>query len=102
MLGLGFDQGSMVLKVGNDRSVIDHYNGKVVYVNNQEVYYLQLKSINQTTLEDNHQITNINTKLLGNVDMYVSKVQFSHNGHSFSINNGNEYVIYRLTGFKSV
>lgn len=34
VLGIGFDEGSVVLKIGSDDPVVDIHNGKVLYAKN--------------------------------------------------------------------
>lgn len=34
MIGLGYDEGSVVVKIGSDELVVDIHNGKILYAKN--------------------------------------------------------------------
>lgn len=86
--------GTVVVKLGTDRSVADHNQGRLIYAKNHDLFYANLKALNTTTIVD-HQPLQLNAKSLGCVDIFPQQVHFSTNGHCFCVVSQEEYVIYR-------
>lgn len=61
LVGIGYDMGTMVIKMGNDNSVIDHNNGKLLYAKNHDIFYANLKALNLNTIQD-AQLIQLNQK----------------------------------------
>jgi len=46
----------MVVRLGNDNSIIDHNNGKIIFMKNQDIYYSNIKALNLENIKDNIKI----------------------------------------------
>jgi hypothetical protein len=44
--------GTLVLKLGSDKSVADHSLGKLIYARNQDIFYANLKALNPKDLQE--------------------------------------------------
>lgn len=45
VIAFGFDEGSVLVRVGSDEPVVTMHNGKILYAKNMEVYNINLKAI---------------------------------------------------------
>lgn len=52
LVAFGFDMGTVVVKLGTDRSVADHNQGRLIYAKNHDMFYANLKAINTSSLVD--------------------------------------------------
>jgi coatomer subunit beta' len=43
MIGFGFDEGTVVIKIGNENPIASFANGKVVWIKSNEVLHFNLK-----------------------------------------------------------
>lgn len=101
IVGIGYDHGTVVIKIGSDEPVLTMNNGKIVMAKNMDIYGANLKSLSaKDSIKDNEKIE-INIKELGVSDIYPTAIRHSPNGHLFSISNETEYAIYRSQTFKS-
>ncbi|CAD8136859.1 unnamed protein product [Paramecium octaurelia] len=98
-IAFGFDEGTVVVKFGQDEPIVSMQQGKVVYGKNFEFFTINLKAINNTS--NDGQIVQTNPKELGISDIYPCGVRHSPNGHLFAIFSDSEYTIYRSQNFKN-
>lgn len=45
VLALGYDEGSVVIKIGSDEPVVTLHNGKILFTKNMEIFNINLKAI---------------------------------------------------------
>lgn len=70
MVAIGFDLGTLVVKLGSDKSVADHCQGKLIYARHQDIYYANLKALNAQSLSDQSPLSTQQHKHLGSLDIY--------------------------------
>lgn len=92
-IAFGFDEGTVVVKLGQDEPVVSMSQGKVVYAKNFEFFQINLKAVAGTFADGATLATN--TKELGISDIYPAGVRHSPNGHLFAVFSDSEYSIYR-------
>eukprot|EP01017_Pseudomicrothorax_dubius_P036227 TRINITY_DN516_c0_g1_i1.p1 TRINITY_DN516_c0_g1~~TRINITY_DN516_c0_g1_i1.p1 ORF type:complete len:884 (-),score=266.35 TRINITY_DN516_c0_g1_i1:3523-6174(-) len=103
VMAFGFDEGTMVLKIGSDEPIVSMNNGKVISAKNLEISMVNLKAINTSddeALRDGEQVS-VQTKELGNADIFPQAIKHSPNGHFFAVCSDDEYIIYRAQTFKN-
>ena len=66
---MGFDEATVVIKIGNEVPMVTYSNGKVVLVNKSEIQTLNLK-LNQGEFKDG-EIIKPNIKELGRCETYA-------------------------------
>ena len=88
IIGLGFDEGSIVIRIGSDEPVVSLNHGKILWTKSMEVYTANLKAVD---LEENKsgERVSISSKELGPTDIYPSYIKHSPNGHHFGVCNQN-------------
>ena len=61
IIGIGFDEGSVVIRIGSDEPVVSLSNGKVLWVKSMEVYTTNLKAIDLSENRSGDKV-NLNSK----------------------------------------
>eukprot|EP00828_Plagiopyla_frontata_P048307 TRINITY_DN9219_c0_g1_i2.p1 TRINITY_DN9219_c0_g1~~TRINITY_DN9219_c0_g1_i2.p1 ORF type:complete len:582 (-),score=100.39 TRINITY_DN9219_c0_g1_i2:88-1833(-) len=105
IIGIGYDEGTIVIKMGNDEPIASMNNGKLLISKNLEIHSTNLKALNtndEELVKDGEKIQNINYKDLGTSDIYPLAIKHNPFGHAFSINDDHEYQIYRTQTFKNI
>ena len=98
-IAFGFDEGTVVIKIGTDEPIVSMVQGKLVYGKNFEFFTLNLKALSGNFADG--QLVSVNSKELGISDIYPCGVRHSPNGHLFAIFSDSEYTIYRSQNFKN-
>ena len=90
-LAIGFDEGSVVLKIGSDEPVMSmDRTGKLVRAQGNDVMKGSLKNMECTDGEP----VDVGFAELGRCDMFPTSVKHNSNGRYVSILGDGEYVIY--------
>ena len=76
-------------------------NGKLLVNKNHDIFTANLKAIPKKDLIDGT-VVSYGEKEVGRSDIYPQSVKHSPNGVNFMVGDGEEFVIYRSTGFKNV
>ena len=64
IIALGFDEGSVVVKLGSDDPVVSISNGKIIWTKSMEVYAANLKAVDYDSLIDGERVA-LDAKELG-------------------------------------
>lgn len=103
IIAIGYDEGTVVIKIGSDEPVVSMNNGKLVWAKNLEINSANLKAVNvndENLVKDGETI-DIQRKELGTCDYYPIGLRHSANGHLFALYDDFEYTIYKSQSFKS-
>ena len=80
VVALGFDSGTVLLKLGSEKPVVDmNRNGYVIIAQNTSIKKFHIKSQKNQTLNDGDSL-NISTAQASSVDLPLDKILFSPNG----------------------
>jgi coatomer subunit beta' len=96
-VAMGFDEATVVIKIGNELPMMSYNNGKVVMVNRGEIQTFNLK-LNQGEYKDG-QIIKPNIKEFGRSETYAQSMKFAPTGRYFSICGDNDFVVYQFPKF---
>lgn len=96
---MGFDEATVVIKIGNEVPLVSYSNGKVVLVNKSDIQTCNLK-LNQGELKDGEAIKP-NMKELGRCETYAQSMNFSPSGRYFSVCGDNDFVVYQYPKFSN-
>jgi coatomer subunit beta' len=86
IIALGFDEGSVVVKLGSDDPVVSISNGKVIWTKSMEVYAANLKAVDYDSLGDGERV-GLDAKELGSAEIYPTYLRHSPNSHHFGLCN---------------
>lgn len=89
---MGFDEATVVIKIGNEIPMVTYSNGKVVLVNKSEIQTLNLKLV-QGDYKDG-EIVKGNVKDLGRCETYAQSMKFAPSGRYFAVCGDTDFVVY--------
>lgn len=97
-VGVGFDDGVVVIKMGREEPAISmDASGKVIAAKNNDVVSAIIKPDPST--KDNDPI-NLQTKDLGQCEVYPQTLQHSPNGRFVAVSGDGEYIIYTALAWR--
>ncbi|KRW99243.1 WD40-repeat-containing domain [Pseudocohnilembus persalinus] len=103
IVAIGYDEGTVVIKIGSDEPIASMNNGKLLWAKNLEIRSANLKAINtndKEAVKDGENL-HINMKELGSFDFQPLGLVHAPNGHTCAVYNDQEYVIFRPQTFKN-
>lgn len=96
-VALGFDEATVVLKIGKESPMASFNNGKVVWVKQSEIQTLNLKLLNEETKDGDKLKPTV--KDLGHSETFPQSVRFSPNGRYFAICGDSDFIVYQYPKF---
>lgn len=73
----------------------------MLYSKNHDIFAANLKAIPKKDLVDGA-VVQFNDKEAGRTDIYPQTIKHSPNGLNFMVTDGEEFVIYKILGFKNI
>ncbi|GMM33252.1 coatomer subunit beta' [Saccharomycopsis crataegensis] len=101
LVAFGFDAGHMVVKLGKEEpSISMDPTGKIIWSKNSEVFTTVIKNNSSQDIVDG-EIIPLQTKELGTVEIYPTKLQHSPNGRFVAVSGDGEYIIYTALAWRN-
>ena len=102
MLAAGYDEGSVVIKIGREEPLASmDSGGKIIMARHNDIQIVNLKSLSSDlALNDGERIP-MGVKDLGSSDVYPQSLQHSPNGRFVSVCGDGEYVIYTALAWRN-
>lgn len=91
-VALGFDEATVVLKIGKESPMASFINGKIVWVKQSEIQTVNLKLLNEE-VKDGEKLKPA-VKDLGHSETFPQSVRFAPSGRYFAICGDNDFVVY--------
>jgi len=101
IVALGYDEGTVVLKLGSDYPLADFSSSKVIAAKSSAIFSYNLKLLQPENVPNGDKVA-ATFKELGNADMYVQGIKYNANGQLFAVFGETDYAIYTSRGFKSI
>lgn len=99
-LAVGYDEGTVVLKIGKEEPVVSmDRNGKVVFAVNSEIQQMNVKS-GDSDAADGEKL-DLPARDLGTVDVYPHSLKHDHKGRFVAVCGDGEYNIYTAIQWRS-
>lgn len=94
-LAIGYDEGTVLIKLGQDAPVasLDTHTGKLVWANNNDISSATLKAVADESTQDGERLS-LATKDMGSCEIYPQTVQHNCNGRFLVVCGDGEYIIY--------
>jgi coatomer subunit beta' len=105
-VAIGYDEGTIVVKLGNERPVasLDTNGAKLVWAQGHDIQTISLKGLSKTEdveLVDGERILALNPRDLGACEVYPQVVQHNCNGSFIVVCGDGEYIIYTSTALRN-
>ena len=101
LIAAGFDEGAVVLQIGNNMPLASCGKGRLIWSRNSEVFTANLKAILTKKLA-NFEKVEIDSKEVGNIEIFPNKILHNDNAQFFSVTDDSEYIIYKSQSFKQI
>lgn len=94
-LAVGYDEGTVVLRLGHDMPVVSmEASGKIVIANNHDIATGSVKGVvSELQLKDGERVP-VSYRDLGSCDLYPQRLQHNSNGRYVVVAGNGEYIIY--------
>jgi coatomer subunit beta' len=95
-LAIGYDEGTVVIKLGNEKPVasLDTNSGKVVWAQAHDIQTISLKGVNKDgDIVDGERI-NVSPKDMGACEVYPQNLLHNSSGNFIVVCGDGEYIIY--------
>jgi coatomer subunit beta' len=95
-LAIGYDEGTVVIKLGNERPVasLDVNTGKLVWAQSHDIQTMSVRGLGkETELVDGEKLQ-LSTRDLGACEVYPQALQHNSNGSFIVVCGDGEYIIY--------
>lgn len=100
-IGLGFDEGSVVVKLGREEPTISmDVAGKVVFTRNAEVLTLNVAAAQDSEVPDGQKLS-LPSRELGNTEVFAQTLQHSPNGRFVTVCGDGEFIIYTALAWRN-
>ena len=101
-VALGFDEGTVVVKLGSDEPVVSFCGGKLIWAKGVDIQTVNLKQIeDKTEIKDGEVITNLPLKDMGACELFPQSVSHHPSGRMFAVCGDGEYVIYTAQALRN-
>lgn len=102
-LAFGFDEGTIVVKMGKDLPLASFVNGKVVQIKQKEIQTFNLKLLQGADEEskDGELVKPQNVKELGICEVNPSAIKFAPSGRYFAVMSENDFVVYTYPKYQN-
>lgn len=79
LVAVAYDEGCVVVQLGNDKPLSSSVNGKLMWTSNSQVFSSNLKAL-ITKNTKNFENLEIKTKELGNLEIFPKSIEYNTNG----------------------
>mmetsp|Transcript_97180 Transcript_97180/g.190856 ORF Transcript_97180/g.190856 Transcript_97180/m.190856 type:complete len:1040 (+) Transcript_97180:130-3249(+) len=95
-IAIGYDEGTVVLKLGNEKPVasLDTNTGKLVWAISHDIQTMSVKGLSKETEIVDGERVQLNARDLGACEVYPQSVQHNSNGSFIVVCGDGEYIIY--------
>lgn len=101
LLGAGFDEGAVVLRLGAEYPPAASAKGNLFLVSAGKAQTSNLKAL-AIKKATNFEKIEYDLKEVGRPEIFPSKVSFAENGNVICLADGSEYCLYKFQGFKQI
>lgn len=99
ILGVGYDEGAVVLKLGRDSPAVSmDNNGKIIWAKHNEIQTANIKTASDIVDGEKIQLA---TKDLGNCEVFPQYLKHDSNGRFVVVCGDGEYIIYTALAWRN-
>jgi coatomer subunit beta' len=96
-VALGYDEGTVVVKLGSDEPVVSYCGGKLIWAKGVDIQTVNLRQIDESNLKeltDGDTVPNLPVKDMGACELFPQTLSHHPSGRMFSVCGDGEFVIY--------
>jgi len=101
LLGLGYDEGTVLLKLGREEPAVSmDSSGKVIWARHNEIQTVNIKTAADSEIADGERLQ-LATKELGNCEIYPQMLKHNPPGRFVVVCGDGEYIIYTALAWRN-
>lgn len=101
MLALGYDEGTVVIKLGREVPAVSmDQNGKIIWARHNEIQTASIKAAADTGIADGERLQ-LAVKDLGNCEIFPQMLHHNSNGRFVVVCGDGEYIIYTALAWRN-
>eukprot|EP00928_Gymnodinium_smaydae_P092345 TRINITY_DN7619_c0_g4_i1.p1 TRINITY_DN7619_c0_g4~~TRINITY_DN7619_c0_g4_i1.p1 ORF type:complete len:983 (-),score=256.05 TRINITY_DN7619_c0_g4_i1:18-2636(-) len=100
LAAIGHDEGTVVVKLGNEEPVVSMHGGKIIWAKGSEIQTVNLKIADDSVAGDGEKMQ-LSVKDMGAAEIFPQYVAHHPNGRLFAICGDGEYVIYTAQALRN-
>ena len=98
-VALGYDEGTVVVKLGSDEPVVSFNGGKIVWAKGVDIQTVNLKTV--AVEEDGEIVSSLPIKDMGACELFPQQIAHHPSGRLFAVCGDGEYVIYTAQALRN-
>ena len=102
-VALGYDEGTVVVKLGSEEPVVSYCGGKLIWANGVDIQTVNLKQLDQAQLPEEGESINsiLSVKDMGACELFPQALAHHPSGRLFAVCGDGEYVIYTAQALRN-
>ncbi|EDO47813.1 predicted protein [Nematostella vectensis] len=100
-VALGYDEGSMLIKLGREEPAMSmDNNGKIIFAKHSEIQQANLKNLNDADIKDGERLS-LAIKDMGSCEIFPQTISHNPNGRFVVVCGDGEYIIYTAMALRN-
>jgi len=91
---IGYDEGTVVIKLGSEEPVASMHGGKIIWAKGNEIQTSNLKTLDESSFPGDGEKLAISAKDMGAAEIFPQYISHHPNGRLFAVCGDGEFVIY--------
>lgn len=103
-VAIGYDEGTVVVKLGSDEPVVSYCGGKLIWARGVDIQTVNLKQIDESSvkeLTDGEAVPSLPVKDMGACELFPQYIAHHPSGRMFAVCGDGEYVIYTAQALRN-
>jgi coatomer subunit beta' len=97
----GYDEGTVVIKLGSEEPVASMHNGKIIWAKGNEIQRANLKLVDEGTAPGDGERVALSVQDMGAAEIFPQYVAHHPSGRLFAVCGDGEYVIYTAQALRN-
>lgn len=98
---IGYDEGTVVIKLGSEEPIVSMHSGKIIWAKGNEIQTANLKLVGEESTSADGERVPLGVKDMGAAEIFPQYLSHHPNGRLFAICGDGEYVIYTSTALRN-
>jgi len=98
---IGYDEGTVVIKLGSEEPIASMHSGKVIWAKGNEIQTANLKRLDEETLGADGERVPLPVQEMGAAEIFPQYVAHHPNGRLFAVCGDGEFVIYTAQALRN-
>lgn len=98
---LGYDEGTVVIKLGSEEPVVSMHSGKIIWAKGNEIQTANLKLLDEGVTAREGEKVPLSVKDMGAAEVFPQYIAHHPNGRLFAVCGDGEFVIYTAQALRN-